>query len=102
MSQLPKPASIAVFSLLPPAWAPAKILVEIIGLVILTVMNIRGVKESVTALVPIFMIFVITHAFLIVAIFGGHATDIPAVSREVSTSIGHTVAGLGMLGGTMS
>ncbi len=88
----------AVFSLLPQSWAPAKIGVEIGGLVVLTIMNIRGVKESVTALLPIFMTFVVTHAVLLVSILGRHMTEIPAVSHEVSTSIGRTVASLGMLG----
>jgi hypothetical protein len=44
------------------------------------------------------MTFVVTHAVLLVSIFGHHVTDIPAVSHEVSTSITKTVAGLGMLG----
>ena len=88
----------AVFSLFPPHWAGAKLYVEIIALMVLTTMNIRGVKESVTALVPIFMTFVVTHAFLLAAILGRHVTEIPAVSAEVSTSIQHTVASLGMLG----
>src|SRR5262245_26266436 len=60
----------AVFSLFPPEWAHYKIHTEIAGLVVLTIMNIRGVKESVTALLPIFMTFVITHAILLVAILG--------------------------------
>ena len=88
----------AVFSLINPAWTPWKLPVEVAGLVILTIMNIRGVKESVTALVPIFMIFVITHVILLVGILGQHVTDVPAVSHEVSTSISHTIAGLGILG----
>lgn len=88
----------AVFSLINPVWTPWKLPVEVAGLVILTVMNIRGVKESVTALVPIFMIFVITHVILLVGILGQHVTDVPAVSHEVSTSISHTIAGLGILG----
>ncbi len=64
----------AVFSLLPPDWAHYKIHTEIAGLIVLTIMNIRGVKESVTALLPIFMVFVVTHAMLFVAILGRHAT----------------------------
>src|SRR5580693_7801440 len=88
----------AVFSLLPPAWAEAKMPVEIGGLLLLTAMNIRGVKESITALVPIFMVFVVTHAILLVAILGKHSTEIPAVSAEVSASIHGTIASLGMLG----
>src|SRR5580658_2922932 len=48
-----------------------KIVVEVSGIVILTLLNIRGVKESVQAILPIFMAFVVTHAILLgVAIFG--------------------------------
>src|SRR5580698_37547 len=50
----------AIFSLFPEPWAHYKIEVEIAGLVVLTIMNIRGVKESVTSLLPIFMVFVVT------------------------------------------
>ncbi len=88
----------AVFSLLNPAWAPYKIPVEVAALAILTVMNIRGVKESVTALLPIFMIFVVTHAILLVSIMGRHVTEIPAVSHDVSVSIKGTLASLGTFG----
>jgi amino acid transporter len=88
----------AVFGLLPAEWAPYKLGTEVVALVILTIMNIRGVKESVTTLLPIFMVFVITHAVLLVSILGHHVTDLPTVSHEVSTSIRGTVSGLGMLG----
>jgi amino acid transporter len=88
----------AIFSLLPPTWAAHKITVEILGLVLLTLMNIRGVKESITVLVPIFMTFVVSHAILLVGIFGRHIPDIPVVSHDVSLSIHRTVASLGMFG----
>jgi amino acid transporter len=88
----------AVFSLLPAPWAEHKLLVEIAGLLLLTTMNIRGVKESVTALVPIFMTFVVTHALMLVAVLGKHSTEIPAVSAEVGASVRSTIAALGTLG----
>jgi amino acid transporter len=88
----------AVFSLFPESWAPYKVATEIAALVLLTVMNIRGVKESVTALLPIFMTFVVTHAVLLVAIVGRHVTEIPTVSHEVSTSIQSTIGSLGAFG----
>ena len=88
----------AVFSLLPPDLAHYKIAVEVAGLLILTIMNIRGVKESVTALLPIFMTFVITHAILLLAILGRHVTEIPAVSHDVSVSIRGTLTSLGAFG----
>src|SRR5256885_7388861 len=61
----------AVFSVLPDgaAWAnqpiagiPLKLHVELLGVLILVLLNLRGVKESVTALMPIFLIFLVTHA----------------------------------------
>src|SRR5262245_43746849 len=47
----------AIFSFLPPSWLPFKLPVAYAGIALLTAMNIRGVKESVTALVPIFLTF---------------------------------------------
>ena len=88
----------AVFSLLPPDLGPAtSCRVEFAALVVLTIMNIRGVKESVTALLPIFMVFVVTHAILLVGILGRHVAELPAVSHEVSTSIRSTLVSLGTL-----
>src|SRR5512146_1627758 len=45
----------AVFSFLPPAWAPYKLMFAVFGTLLLTIMNMRGVKESVLPLVPIFL-----------------------------------------------
>jgi len=55
----------AMFSFLPPAWLPYKLTFSLAGVLLLTVMNMRGVKESVLPLVPIFLTFVVTHAFII-------------------------------------
>jgi amino acid transporter len=55
----------ALFSFLPASWLTDKLAFAMGGVLILTVMNMRGVKESVLPLVPIFLTFVITHAFII-------------------------------------
>ena len=57
----------AVFSFLPQDLAPWKLPSAILVVSGLTALNLRGVKESVTALMPIFMTFVLTH---IIIIFG--------------------------------
>jgi len=66
----------AVFSVVPNGdhWAvitflglPLKLLVELFAVVLLVVLNLRGTKESIRVLVPIFVVFVITHFFIIVA-----------------------------------
>jgi amino acid transporter len=88
----------ALFSFLRPEWEPFKITVELIALVLLVVMNLRGVKESISFLAPIFVLFVVIHVFVIVAVVGEHLVDIPNVSREVARNVDDTVRSLGTLG----
>src|SRR5271169_1290221 len=50
----------ALFSFLPVSWLPYKLTLAYVGVLLLTLLNLRGVKESVMSLVPVFMVFVIT------------------------------------------
>jgi amino acid transporter len=86
----------AVFSFLPAPWAAHKLTVEVVVIVLLVLMNVRGVKESVVALMPIFVLFLITHAILISWGIASHASALPQVSHEVVTGFRN---GLGTLGG---
>src|SRR5688572_18694689 len=56
----------AVFSFLPPGWAPWKLPAVFLAVLCLTALNLRGVKESIKVLLPIFVAFILTHAALIV------------------------------------
>jgi len=90
----------ALFSFIPPAWLPYKLTFSLIGVLALTVMNMRGVKESVLPLVPIFLTFVITHAFIIgyaVIMNLGRFGEIAAATRA---DVMQTQAELG-IGGMM-
>jgi hypothetical protein len=55
----------AIFSFLPPSWAPLKLPAVFLSLLCLIALNLRGVKESIKILLPIFAAFVLTHAVLI-------------------------------------
>jgi len=55
----------ALFSFLPLGLAPFKVPCEILMVGGLTALNLRGVKESVSVLMPIFVAFVISHFALI-------------------------------------
>jgi amino acid transporter len=88
----------AIFSFLPPTWTWLKLPVSFAGIGLLTVLNIRGVKESVTALVPIFGAFIVTHALLLVVSIGGHLGELGAVSSEVHQNLTRTSSALGTLG----
>src|SRR5467141_1587710 len=55
----------AIFSSLPDSLHSLKLPTEVAVIAALTVLNLRGVKESVTTLVPIFLAFVATHIVII-------------------------------------
>ena len=93
----------ALFSFLPLHLHVFKLPAEVMAIMFLMTLNVRGVKESVLALMPIFIVFLITH---VVAIVGGlvvQVPQVPAVAREVSTQFRAAAAspaagGLGALG----
>jgi len=85
----------AVFSFFPADWQPYKIPFDLCAIVLLVVLNLRGVKESVTALTPIFIVFVISHLFLIGY---GILSHIPQVGAVTSKIRGDFRAGLATLG----
>jgi amino acid transporter len=87
-----------VFSILPSQWAPWKLTVEAIVIGILLVMNLRGVKESVTALMPIFLLFLVTHVVLIGGGIASHALEVPRVAGEVRTGFSHGLSTIGLAG----
>ena len=66
-----------LFSLLPPEAQPYKLMTEIALGVILIVLNLRGMKESIKVLLPIFLGFFLTHVFLILYGIIAHADGLP-------------------------
>ncbi|HEY3822255.1 MAG TPA: APC family permease [Polyangiaceae bacterium] len=75
-----------------------KVTIEIGAIAVLMILNIRGVKESVAAITPIFAAFVLTHAVLLVIAIGAHAGDFGQVTREASANLHGTVGALGVFG----
>jgi amino acid transporter len=88
----------AIFSFLPPALAVWKLTVEVAAIGLLLLLNLRGVKESVTALAPIFGLFVVTHAILIAGGLATHLPEVPRVTAEVSHGFRAGLAELGAAG----
>jgi amino acid transporter len=89
----------ALFSFLPAPWAAAKLPVEVALTLGLTALNIRGVRESVLALLPVFLLFLVTHALVIGGGLLLHAADLPATVGHVREGYrqGLSAAGAGGL-----
>ncbi len=88
----------ALFSFLPPAWLPYKLAFAILGVLLLTVMNMRGVKESVLPLVPIFLTFVVTHAFIIGYALVMHAGNLGEIVSATRADVARSQAEIGIGG----
>ncbi len=77
----------AVFSLLGENWVTWKLPCEYGAIVALIVLNLRGVKESVQILMPVFILFLITHAILILGSIGLHLGSAGEVAHAVTTGL---------------
>jgi amino acid transporter len=79
-------------------WAAVKFVVEIGLIIFLTALNIRGVRESVIVLTPIFILFLITHTVLLGGAFFTSVPKVPALAAQVTGGFKEGLATLGMLG----
>jgi len=57
----------ALFSFIPVEYHQYKLISAVLGAGILIILNLRGVKESIKVLLPIFMVFILTHIVMISA-----------------------------------
>jgi len=88
----------AIFSFLPPGLEAYKLPAQGVAIGLLVISNLRGVKESVTILAPIFGLFLLTHLVLIVGGIGMHLPDVPRVAGEVGHGFRSGLAELGAVG----
>src|SRR5688500_17554207 len=81
----------ALFGLIPPdtlgTWGgSAKLWFETGAIGLLIVLNLRGIKESINVLMPIFLTFLATHALLIGGVLVTHIWDFGDVAQRISTN----------------
>ena len=88
----------AIFSFLPNAYQPYKLVFACLLILILTVINLRGVKESVTILAPVFLVFIAAHALLLGYGIFAHAPQIVPVADGIQAGLSRDVAAIGIIG----
>jgi amino acid transporter len=88
----------AIFSFLPHEYLPYKLTFAFAGVLILSLMNIRGIKEAVIPLVPVFLLFVFTHIFAIGYTIITHSFKFQEVASSTSTELTNSFSTLGVIG----
>jgi amino acid transporter len=84
----------ALFSLLPPSIGEFKLAAEIVLTALLLYLNLRGMRESINFLLPIFLGFVITHTLLIGYGIFAHGAALPSMVVQTvgdSRALAHDV-----------
>ena len=88
----------ALFSLLPPGIHQFKLAFAVLGLLVLIVLNMRGVKESIMPLIPVFLTFLLTHVFVIIYAVIKHSAEMSVLTHNISIEVHVARSELGFFG----
>ena len=85
-----------IFSFLPTPMHSVKLVIEFVLIVFLIYLNLRGTKESVLFLLPIFLLFVVAHIFAISLGILPRAAELPSVAAGTYQRTVGDIQGLGL------
>ena len=88
----------SLFSLLPSGFALAYLPFTFMLLALLTVLNLRGVRESVAIISPIFLLFVVSHVVALVAGIAFAWGQVPAELHHLRDQSTHSAQQIGWFG----
>ena len=88
----------ALFSLLPHSLHELKLPFAVLCIGILTLLNLRGIKDSIITLVPIFVLFIVTHLAAIAYAIISHINNVSTISSTVASDIHSSYTELGLFG----
>ena len=88
----------AIFSFLPMSFHQFKLIFVIFLILVLITLNLRGVKESVTVMAPIFLIFLVTHILLVGNGIYSHAGRLSSVAAGFQANFQQDLSTIGYIG----
>ncbi len=88
----------AICSLLPLEWQKYRLYFAAGAVATMTLLNMRGVKESILPLVPVFLTFIVTHAFVILYALFTHIPNLEHISGATVADIHSSIAEVGFWG----
>lgn len=88
----------AIFSFLPLEWYRYRIAFAVLVVLFMILLNMRGVKESILPLIPVFLTFLITHIFIIIYGFFVHSSNFSTIFASTKQDMGSTTSAIGLFG----
>ena len=88
----------ALLSLMPPGYAIYRVPAGLLIIGVLVLLNLRGMKQSLTVLLPIFLGFIVIHAALIGVGLASHAHEFPPLVPATLSETGSLASQLGWTG----
>jgi amino acid transporter len=88
----------AIFSFLPYEYYVFKVPFVVFLIIFLIIMNLRGAKESVTMLAPIFLIYLATHVLLLGYGIGTHLPKAGMIARDLHGNLSTDLQAIGFVG----
>src|SRR5215831_220472 len=85
----------AIFSFLPATWFAYKLHFCMVIVLVMVAMNLRGIKESVLTLLPIFLSFLVMHVLLVTYAFLSRAPELPVIAHDAAREVHNGVSTLG-------
>jgi len=87
----------AIFSFMPISWHPFKFYLCLVVVLAMVLMNLRGVKESVLSLLPIFIAFIVMHVWLVGYAILSRAPELPSIVGDAIKEVHASSSSIGML-----
>lgn len=88
----------AIFSFLPLELYRYRLVFAVLAVLAMVLLNMRGVKESIFPLIPIFLTFIATHVFIIIYAFFNHLPNLPSVAADTVAQTRSTISTVGFFG----
>lgn len=88
----------ALFSYLPIGYQKYKMIFAAALIILMIIMNMRGVKESITGLTPIFLTFIFTHAFMLGYGLISQIGNFGNVTNQINTGLQNDLSSIGFFG----
>ena len=88
----------ALFSYLPLSYQHLKLPFAVFLICLLVILNIRGIKESISVLAPIFAVFVLTHLAMLLDGLLTHTDRFPALASNLKTGLNSDLSTIGFAG----